>query len=179
MRNQRLWLEQTGNSALGLPHAELQAEGHPLACPPEAVPASEDSWARLRNVTTWSPGIAMQPGHKCVGLRLEVPATHQQKMPVPGNHPVGSPSAAPWLISEDSVQERRTRHPVTFLLEGAEQGAGASCLVTHLPRTWRLRGSQDSTSFLPVPGLSHEINFCVKYRLRGLQQERIFLDCST
>lgn len=152
------------------PMQSCRLRGIPLLAPPAAVPASEDSLVQLRNVTIWRPGTATQPGHKCVGLALEVPTTHQPKMPVLDNHPVGSPRVALWLISEDRVQERKTRHPVTFLMEGAEQGAGASYLVTHLLCTRRLRGSRGSISFLPVPRLRHEINFCVKYRLRGLSR---------
>lgn len=80
IQNEQLWRKQTGSGALGLPHAELQAKGRLLACPPAAVHASEDKLEHKSG--TWLNGaseIAMQPTHTWVGMALVVPTTHQQK----------------------------------------------------------------------------------------------------
>lgn len=95
-----------------------------------------------------------------LGWLLRYQPLTNKKMPVLGNQPLGSPSAAQWVISEDRVQERQTKRPVTFFLGGAERGAGgkfelsvhgspaqASCLVTHLQRTGRLQGSSRLQQF--------------------------------
>lgn len=59
-----------------------------------------------------------------LGRLLKYQLLTNKKMPILGHQPLGSPSGARWVISEDRVAERQTKHPVTFLLEGAEQGAG-------------------------------------------------------
>lgn len=91
VQNEQLWHEQTGSGALGLPHAELGAKGHLLACPPAAAHTSEDELEH-KSGTKWCFGdchtakrlprsqeVATQPSHKCLGTALEVPTTHQQK----------------------------------------------------------------------------------------------------
>lgn len=51
-----------------------------------------------------------------LGWLLRYQPLTNKKMPVLGNQPLGSPSAAQWVISEDRAQERQTKRPVTFLL---------------------------------------------------------------